>query len=247
MARQLVWLKWRLLANGLRTDRQRRWGLPVIAIGLSVIAALGAQFYYDTSRSLDATAAAEFGIWLSVIGWVGWATLPVLIFPIDETLDPAKFATLPMTRWRMMIGLTGAAMLTPPIIVPILVIVVNLALWSGWVLTPVTIIAVVLIIGSYVIGGQAFTTAFSMLIKSRRGRDLTMLFVVGLGLVLYGGQSIVADAIGALGLEGAKRCSPARSSPGHSAASSGSAISGTGCLPDSSRNPKQLPRSRPLA
>ncbi len=211
MARQLVWLKWRLLANGLRTDRQRRWGLPVIAIGLTVIAALGAQFYYDTSRSLEPTAAAEFGIWLSVIGWVGWATLPVLIFPIDETLDPAKFATLPVTRWRLIIGLTGAAMLTPPIIVPVFVILVNLALWSGWVLTPVTIVAIVLIIGSYVIGGQAFTTAFSMLIKSRRGRDLTMLFVVGLGLVLYGGQSIVAEAIGSLGLEGALLAHPASS------------------------------------
>ncbi len=209
MARQLVWLKWRLLANGLRTDRQRRWGLPVIAVGLTVIAALGAQYYYDTSQSLSPAAAAEFGIWLSVIGWVGWATLPVLIFPIDETLDPAKFATLPMTRWGMMTGLTGAAMLTPPIIVPLLVIFVNFILWVGWAVTPVTTVAVVLIVGSYVVGGQAFTTAFSMIIKSRRGRDLTMLFVVGLGLGLYAAQAVVADAVGSLGLEGALTANPA--------------------------------------
>ena len=211
MARQLVWLKWRLLANGLRTDRQRRWGLPVISVGLTVIAALGAQFYYDTTRSLDPAAAAQFAIWLSVVGWVGWATLPVLIFPIDETLDPAKFATLPLTRRQMMTGLTGAAMLTPPIVVPVLVIMVNLAMWTGWVLTPITVIAVGLLITSYVVGGQAFTTAFSMLIKSRRGRDLTMLFVVGLGLGLYAAQAVGADAIGSLGLEGALLAHPASS------------------------------------
>ena len=210
MAFQLVWLKWRLLANGLRTDRQRRWGLPIIVIGLLIIAVVGSTFYYETIRSLEPVAAGELSVWLSIVGWIGWATLPVLIFPIDETLDPAKFAILPLSRRNMMVGLVGAAFLTPPIVVPLFVILTDLVLWTGWLVTPITIAAVALILVSYVVGGQAFTTAFSMLIKSRRGRDLTMLFVIGLGLGLYTLQNALATTVGDLGLAGALAEYPAR-------------------------------------
>ena len=189
MARQLVWLKWRLLVNGLRTDRQRRWGMPVIIVGLTTIAVVGGLMYHRTARGLSDGAALELGIWLSIIGWIGWATLPVLVFPIDETLDPAKFASLPMAPRRMMTGLIGAAFLTPPIVVPVVIILINLVLWTGWFTTPIAIVAVGLLFTSYIVGGQTFTTAFSMLVKSRRGRDLTMLFVVLLGLGLYYGAS----------------------------------------------------------
>ena len=32
MAKRLVWLKWRLLINGVKNDRQRAIGLPLVLI-----------------------------------------------------------------------------------------------------------------------------------------------------------------------------------------------------------------------
>ncbi|MDH3307701.1 MAG: hypothetical protein OEO77_09325 [Acidimicrobiia bacterium] len=203
MARQLVWLKWRLLVNGLRTDRQRQIGLPFILLGLIGIGWALSKLYRDSAAGLDAVALNELGFWVAAAGWVAWATLPVLIFPIDEALDPARFATLPFGRARMMVGLTGAGFLTPPILVPAMVFSVTLTIWAGPAVTPVAVVAVALIMANIVIGGQTFTTAFSMMVKSKRGRDLTMLFVVGLGLTLYVVQAVVAEAVGELGLGGA--------------------------------------------
>lgn len=203
MARQLVWLKWRLLANGLRTDRQRQIGLPFIFLGIIGLGYLGARLYLQAVDTLSAEAGHQLGVWLSVVGWIGWATLPVLIFPIDETLDPAKFSVLPMSKTKLVSGLTGASFVTPPMLVPVMVIAMNVVLWRGLIVTPVTVIAVVLLLLSYAVGGQAFTTAFSMLVKSKRGRDLTMLFVVGLGIGLYALQRTLAEIVGDLGLEGA--------------------------------------------
>ncbi len=200
MAWQLVWLKWRLLANGLRTDRQRQIGLPFIVLGLIGIGWALSKLYLDTAGSLDTAAVSELGFWVAAAGWVAWATLPVLIFPVDEALDPARFATLPFGRARMMAGLTGAGFLTPPIVVPAMVFSVTAVIWTGPAVTPVVVVAVLVILASVVIGGQTFTTAFSMMVKSKRGRDLTMLFVVGLGLTLYVIQAVVADTVGELGL-----------------------------------------------
>ncbi len=37
MVGRLVWLKWRLLVNGVRADRQRAFGLPIVTIGVAAI------------------------------------------------------------------------------------------------------------------------------------------------------------------------------------------------------------------
>ncbi len=208
MAGQLVWLKWRLLVNGVKTDRQRQIGLPFIVAGLAAIGWVLARVYLGTAAALSPDAVDHLGYWVAVAGWVLWATLPVLIFPIDEALDPAKFATLPIGRQRLMAGLTGAGFLTPPIIVPAMVFAVSLVLWTGPAAWAVGVVAYGLMLASVVVGGQTFTTAFSMMVKSKRGRDLTMLFVIGIGLTLYVIQATIADRVGALGLEAALLAHP---------------------------------------
>ncbi len=101
---RLIWLKWRLLVNGLRTDRSRRIGLPVVVAAIVALAYVVGRAVLETARSLPDGLVGSYSIWVAAIGTVAWATLPVIIFPVDESLDPAKFDTLPLSpdpvdRW----------------------------------------------------------------------------------------------------------------------------------------------------
>ena len=97
MVAQLVQLKLRLLWNGLKADWQRRFGFPATMIALAVGAIFLAGRYLDTVASLTAEARIEFTLWGALGFFALWVTLPVVIFPLDENLDPAQFA---MARLR---------------------------------------------------------------------------------------------------------------------------------------------------
>ncbi len=208
MAQHLIRLKWQLLRNGLRIDRTRAIGLPLFTMAMIGLGWFLASRYAETVRSLGPEAADEFTMWVAVLGAVGWGTLPVLLFPIDENLDPAKFAVMPFDRPSLMAGLVGAATLSPPMILPLMVFAVNLAVFAGPAITPAAIISFGLILISMTVMGQTLTTAFSMLVKSRRGRDLTMFIVVGIAIGIYMAQTLAARRVGELGLEGAVLAHP---------------------------------------
>ncbi len=201
MAQHLVRLKWQLLINGLRTDKTRAIGMPLFTLVMVVAGVLIARWYWSAMETLTPQAAAELSLWVAVVGSIGWGTLPVILFPIDENLDPAKFAILPFTRRQLMTGLIGAATLTPPVVLPLLVLSVNVRFFTGFIVTPIAIIGTALVIMSMSIVGQVVTTAFSMLVKSRRGRDLTMFVVVGIAIGLYAAQATAARTLGEFGLE----------------------------------------------
>ncbi len=205
MAQYLVRLKWQLLRNGLRTDKTRAIGMPLFTLVMVAAGLLLGRWYWSALQSLTPAAAAELSLWVAVVGAIGWGTLPVLLFPIDENLDPAKFAILPFTKAQLMTGLIGAATLTPPVVLPVLVMGANVGYFTGILVTPIAIAGTGLIIISMSILGQVVTTAFSMLVKSRRGRDLTMFVVVGIAIGLYAAQSAAARTLGQLGLEGAMK------------------------------------------
>ena len=118
----LVWLKWRLLVNGLRHDRQRLIGFPILLAFVAFGSFALAARYMDAAETLQGTALAEFSLWASLTIWVGWMTLPVLLFPLDETLSPAKFALQPISTRSLVAGLTAAGIVTPPIVVPLVLI-----------------------------------------------------------------------------------------------------------------------------
>src|SRR2546430_17468214 len=40
---------------------------------------------------------------------LGWLFLPLLFFGVDETLDPARFALLPLPRRTLAVGMLAAA------------------------------------------------------------------------------------------------------------------------------------------
>ena len=79
MARRLVWLKWRLLVNGVRHDRQRAIGLPLV---LTLIIWGGwtlSRGYGSAADDLVGAARGEYSIWVVALLWILWTTVPVIL------------------------------------------------------------------------------------------------------------------------------------------------------------------------
>lgn len=208
MVGRLVWLKWRLLVNGVRADRQRAFGLPIVTIGVTAIGIWLSGRFARTAGDMDPAAAGEFTLWVMLIAWMAWTTLPVLLFPLDETLDPARFALAPVGRTQLMAGLAAAGLVTPTIVVPVLLLATNVGLFTGPITALVALVAGGLLLVHLVVGGQTFTAVVSMVLRSRRGRDLAVVIVSSLGLLGFALQQTIATAIGEYGLAGAVQTYP---------------------------------------
>ncbi len=203
MVGQLVVLKWRLLVNGVRRDLQRAVGLPLLTLVLAVSSWLLAAGYRRAALPLTAAEQADLSLWVMTVAFIVWATLPVLLFPLDETLDPSRFALLPIGRARLMIGLTAAGLVTPPILLPLGLLGVGLGLFLRPGSAVLAVVATLLLLAMLIVGGQAFTTLVSLVVRSRRGRDATILLVAGLGTGLFLLQRAISSRVGELGLGGA--------------------------------------------
>ena len=203
MVGRLVWLKWRLLVNGVRADRQRAFGLPVVTIGVAAIGFWLAGRYGSAAGEMSARAAGEFTLWVMLVVWLAWITLPVLLFPLDETLDPARFSLAPISRTQLMAGLTAAGLVTPTIVVPVLLLATNVGLFPGPLTALMALIAGGLLLLQFIVGGQTFTALVSLILRSRRGRDLAVVVVSSLGLLGFALQQTIATAVGEYGLAGA--------------------------------------------
>lgn len=207
MVAKLVWLKFRLTWNGLVKDWQRRIGLPAVLAAMAWIAWKLSMSLIDAHASLQSAQAAELTMWSALIFFVGWVSLPVVIFPLDETLDPAQLATFAIPRPRLLLGLSLASLIGPSAVVPVVLLVTNVSLFAG----PVQIMAVaagVVLLAQLVVATHLFTSAISAMLRSRRGRDLAVLVVVGIGLCTFGGYQVVSAEVDRLGLTEALATNP---------------------------------------
>lgn len=184
MARLLVRLKLRLLANTLQ-----RGGAPAVGLVLSAVFALGAGAWgfwlLSTVETEDFWADIVVLTYAAI--FTGWLLLPAMTFSADETLDPRRFALLPVTPRRLVGGLlvTGGVGVGP---VGTLIAASGAALGT-WRLTAsplaaaVAGLAALLLLAVAVAWSRALLTVASRLLGSRRGRDL----VAVLGVLLAAG------------------------------------------------------------
>jgi ABC-2 type transport system permease protein len=203
VARRLIWLKWRLLVNGVRHDRQRAVGLPLLALVVLGGGWWAATTYREQALGLPPVAAGEFSLWVMTLGWLVWITLPVLLFPVDEPLEPARFALLPLTRPNLMSGLAGSGLVTVTVLVPLFVLGANLAVFSSPAAILYGLVASTVLLLLLVVAGQAFTALVSMGLQNRRGRDVVFVMVASIGLTAYVLQQAITRRVDALGLAGA--------------------------------------------
>lgn len=208
MVARLVWLKWRLLVNGLRHDRQRLIGFPILMAFVAFGAFALATRYMDTAETLAGQALTEYSLWGALLVWIAWMTLPVLLFPLDETLSPAKFALQPIPTRSLITGLTAAGVVTPPIVVPLVLITANLAVFLQKGGAVIALLGSLVLLVLMVMSTQVFSAGVTAILRTRRGRDLIFLVIGSLGFGVFFIQQRVAQITGELGLQAAVLAHP---------------------------------------
>jgi ABC-2 type transport system permease protein len=188
----LVRLKLTLLANSLRRSVWRTVGLVVgLVYGLgavvAVLAGLVALRYTSPALTADVTVVAFSLLTL------GWLLMSLLVFGVDETVDPARFALLPVRARQLLPGLLAAALLGVPGIATVLVAAGLVVTWARTgPLTVAAVLAFPLGVVTCVLLARVATSALAAVLASRRFRDLVLVgfalfgVVVGLGANLLG-------------------------------------------------------------
>ncbi|MFG1886327.1 ABC transporter permease [Micromonospora sp. NPDC049051] len=186
-ARHFVQLKLRVMGNNFRGQGWRVAlfvggavaGLWFGGTGFFLFAAPGLA---DESRF--ALMVASFGGGLAVLGWL---LLPLVFFGVDETLDPARFALLPLPRRTLVTGLFAAAFVSVPTIAVLLALcglVVTAGALGGWSAAAVALVGVVAGLLLCVAAARAVTSAFATALRSRRVRDLAAVLLAVLAALI---------------------------------------------------------------
>ncbi|GIJ22046.1 ABC transporter permease [Micromonospora lutea] len=193
-ARHFVRLKLRVMGNNFRGQG---WRVALFLVGslIGLWFAAGAFFGLASPGLVGddryALMIAAFAGGLTVLGWL---LLPLVFFGVDETLDPARFALLPLSRRTLVTGLFAAALVSVPTVAVLLALsglVVTAAVFGGWSAALVTVVGVVCGLLLCVAGARAVTSAFASMLRSRRVRDLAAVLL-----------AVVAALIGPLQIAG---------------------------------------------
>ncbi|MEU5944349.1 ABC transporter permease [Micromonospora sp. NPDC047465] len=186
-ARHFVRLKLRVMGNNFRGQG---WRVGLFVAG--VLAGLwlgGTGFFLFAAPGLAdggryALMVASLGGGLAVLGWL---LLPLVFFGVDETLDPARFALLPLPRRTLVTGLFAAAFVSVPTLAVLLALsglVVTAGALGGWSAAAVMSVGVVAGLLLCVAGARAVTSAFATALRSRRVRDLAAVLLAVLAALL---------------------------------------------------------------
>ncbi|MEV6495115.1 ABC transporter permease, partial [Actinoplanes sp. NPDC051633] len=165
----------RLTLNGLR-GRTTRVALFVLGIVLGCFGAFGGYMILAIPGLLGETRAAT--VMMPLAGAVlvlGWLFLPLVFFGVDESLDPARFALLPLSRRTLITGVFAAALTGVPAIATLLATlgsVQSAATLGGAGAALVQLVGVFAGLLLCVAVSRAVTSAFATALRSRRARDL---------------------------------------------------------------------------
>jgi len=182
-----VRLKLRLIANGLR-GRPARIALFVGGVLFAGLYAVLGYALLAIPGVLDNERAA--GIVLPLAGSalvLAWLFLPLIFFGVDESLDPARFALLPLRRRTLITGLFAAALVGLPALSTLVATagMVDTAARLGGIGAALTelagIIAGLLLCVAL---SRAVTSAFATGLRSRRSRDLAVILLAVLASLL---------------------------------------------------------------
>jgi ABC-2 type transport system permease protein len=175
-----VRLKLRILGNGMRGQNWR--------IGLFILGVLAAVWFAGLGFLLSALPGladnADAAMLVAALGGgvvvLGWVLLPLVFFGVDETIDPARFALLPLRRRTLVTGMLAAAAVGLPALATLVAtagLVLSAASLGG--IGPALAEAVGVLIGLSVCvaGSRAVTSAFAAMLRSRRVRDLAAIML----------------------------------------------------------------------
>jgi ABC-2 type transport system permease protein len=176
VARLLVQLKLRILLNALRASTRAKVSF-IISTTFAVLLAAGTFLILSLLRG-HAAAVDETTVVFTLFAF-GWLILPILVFGLDGTLDPAALALYPLRTRPLTLGLlaasaTGAWPLAN--VIGLMGVTVGLAHGAAGVI--VAVLAVLLQVLFCITLARFFITTLARVLRSRRGRDLAAFLVL---------------------------------------------------------------------
>ncbi|GAA5189343.1 transporter [Rugosimonospora acidiphila] len=193
-----VRLKLRMLGHGLRGERRR-----VIAFAISLGVGLWLAVTGFVLFGVSGAVRHDIGYLMAAFGGaalvLGWLLLPLLFFGVDETLDPARFALLPLPRRTLAAGMLAGAMVGVPGLATALAML-GLAVAGGLRAGPAG--AGVALLGGglnlllCIVLSRAVTSGFAAMLRSRRVRDLAGVVIALLAASMGPLQLVISSMVG---------------------------------------------------
>ncbi|HSP51341.1 MAG TPA: hypothetical protein VLO00_00470, partial [Cryobacterium sp.] len=173
MVAQFLGLKVRLLANLFRRSPWQVVGIVVgllyglaLAVGLFVLL-VGLRFSGDPVAIRDGMIVAGS---LVVLGFL----LFPLVFGIDDTMDPRKFATMGIPTRRLSLGLALSSLVGVPAFVLGVVLLGTVVTWSRGVFeTLFALVSAALLLATCMLATRVSTSLAAFLLATRRSREFT--------------------------------------------------------------------------
>jgi ABC-2 type transport system permease protein len=190
VARLLVQLKLRLLRNALRAST----GAKVAFILSTVCAALvaGGVFYLLAILG-GGFAAADLSTAVFCLFGLAWLILPVVVFGLDSTLDPAALDLYPVRTRPLAVGLLAASATGPwPAATLIGLLGVTVGLARGALGVLIAVPAVLLQVLFCITLARFVTTGLAGMLRSRRGKDFAALLILPIFAAYEGFIQVVA-------------------------------------------------------
>ena len=176
MARLLVELKLRLVANALRSSTAARVSFLVSTTGAALVA-IGTFWLLAQLRFLS--ASVDLTTVIFSIFAIGWLIGPILSFGLDGTLDPATMALYPLRTRPLVVGLLAASAAGAwPAANVLGLLGVTIGLARGALGVLVALLAVVLQVLFCIVLARFVITSMARMLRSRRGKDLAVFLIV---------------------------------------------------------------------
>ncbi len=197
-------LKWSLTTGRVRAAPTR--GKVAVALGLAfglLISGLLAATFIALRTETDLAVPVIGSFFTGQL--LAWMLAPLIAFGVDETIDPRRFALLPLRPAVLQRGLLVSSLIGYlPVFNMVVLVGAAIGLSRRWDVLPVAALACAVQMVTCVVCSRAASTSMATLMSSRRGRDLGM--AVGIAVVVaYTGGSILlntqrgGDPTGALG------------------------------------------------
>ena len=186
-------LKWRLLTSRLRGVSTAKRTLSIAGLALVGVAAVLAAAALSQLQRVPDVAVVVAQLFL-VTQLLAWMLGSLLAFGVDETVDPQRFALLPLRRRTMIAGLTVAATIGwLPAVNLILLLGLAFAVSPTGAVIPVAIVCMLLQFLMCIVGSRAASTSLADLMSTRRGRDLGMLVGFAVFVAYFGANALLSQ------------------------------------------------------
>jgi ABC-2 type transport system permease protein len=195
--RHFARLKLRMLRNGLRGQP---WRVGLFVLGCLCGLGFAAMGFVLFALPAFAGEKPDPDVSITLLGLggaaivLGWLLLPLVFFGVDETLDPVRFALLPLSRRTLVTGLIVAGLVGIPAVATAgatagSIVTVAAAGGVGAALAQTFGVAAGLLL--CVTASRAITSGFAAMLRSRRMRDLAAILLALLAALLGPLQIVV--------------------------------------------------------